>query len=97
LCGMSCPRAGVEYLPQVLGPAPTLEEVTGRVNANTATVASVQAQQGTLSITGAPSLPMNLAMQPPLNFRVRASTVLTGPELDLGSNPELFWIWVRRQ
>ena len=77
-------------------PAATLDQVLGELNSNTDKVVSLQALQGTLSMPGAPTLPMNLAMQRPLQFRVRASTVLTGPELDLGSNPELFWIWVRR-
>ena len=98
LCGMSCPsRSSQEFLPPLLPPQATLELIMGEINANTAKVVSIQSMQGTLSIPGAPSLPMNLVLQPPLQLRLRASTVLTGPELDLGSNPELFWLWVRRQ
>ena len=99
LGGTSCvwpPRGAVEVLPPVISPVSTLDQIIGEINANTARVASIQVPQGTLSMSGAPSLTMNMALQPPLNLRIRAGTVLTGPELDLGSNPELFWIWVRR-
>lgn len=29
-------------------------------------------------------------------MRLKAGTGLTGPEIDLGSNHELFWIWIKR-
>ena len=99
LGGTSCiwpPRGAVEVLPPVISPVSTLDQVVGEINANTARVTSIQVPQGTLSMSGAPSLTMNMALQQPLNLRIRAGTVLTGPELDLGSNPELFWLWVRR-
>ena len=38
----------------------------------------------------------NIALERPRRFRLRADTMITGPEVDLGSNDELFWFWVRR-
>ena len=32
----------------------------------------------------------------PKRFRLRAETGITGPELDLGSNDEVYWMWVKR-
>ena len=38
----------------------------------------------------------NIAAERPGRFRLTAGTALTGQEIDLGSNDELFWMWVRR-
>jgi hypothetical protein len=43
-----------------------------------------------------PMLQGNIAIERPQRFRLRAGTVLSGPELDLGSNEQLFWFWVKR-
>jgi hypothetical protein len=94
--GASCPRNGDEILPAMLPPTPTLEQVTNSINGNTSLVRSDWAT-GSLSVPGAPSIPITLAIEPPLRFRLRASTAITGPEVDIGSNDELFWFWVRRQ
>ena len=59
-------------------------------------VASYATTQASLSIPGAPSVPVNIAVVPPLRFRMRASLPFTGPEVDIGSNDELFWFWIRR-
>ena len=37
-----------------------------------------------------------MACEPPRRFRLRAQTAITGGELDIGSNDELFWLWIRR-
>ena len=44
-----------------------------------------------------PRLRASVAFQRPRRFRLRADTGLTGTELDLGSNDDLFWFWVRRE
>jgi len=72
-----------------------LEAVTA-VNANTQRVQSLQSQGATLSIPGAPSIGAEIAIERPRKLRMKAGTQLLGPELDLGSNNELFWLWAAR-
>jgi hypothetical protein len=94
--GATCWRPGDEILPQMLPPTPSLAQITDLENHNTSLVQSEWAM-GHLSVPGAPSIPVSLALEQPLRFRLRASTAITGTEVDLGSNDELFWIWARRQ
>ncbi len=84
-------------LPQVLSPSPSLEQVVGAVNNNSAAIQSFSSNQARLSGPDFPTLRASIAFQRPLRLRLRAGTGITGPELDLGSNDELFWLWVRRQ
>jgi hypothetical protein len=96
--GSSCPRVMQQYAqpaPRVLPASPTIEQVTTVVNQNSARVTSYSAQ-GTLSGPGFPSLRTNVAFERSRRIRLRADTLLTGPEVDVGSNDELFWIWVKR-
>lgn len=83
-------------MPRVLPPSPTLEQVMMVVNRNSQLVHSFTADQAEISVSGAPTLRANMAMTRPNNFRLQAGTLITGPELDLGSNDQLFWFWVRR-
>jgi hypothetical protein len=85
--------------PRVLPESATLAQIVTVVNDNTAKVEghSLQATQASLSIKGVPtSLRTSLALQSPNRLRLQANTPITGPELDLGSNDELFWLWVRQ-
>jgi hypothetical protein len=75
-------------------PSPT--EAVAAVNANTQRVQSLQTQGATISIPGAPSIGADIAVERPRRLRLRAKTQLLGPELDLGSNDELFWLWAAR-
>jgi len=75
---------------------PTLEELREAVNANTARVRSLNSQGATLRAPGAPAISGDIALERPLRFRFRAGTTFTGPEVDLGSNDELFWFWMAR-
>jgi len=75
-------------------PSPT--EAVAAVNANTQRVQSLQTQGATISIPGAPSIGAEIEVQRPRKLRLRAKTQLTGSELDLGSNDELFWLWAAR-
>lgn len=99
-CGAGCPRhftrtSAVEQPAVFMGP-PTLPDVIDAVNA-TSRVQQLQAQDATLKVEGVPELQADLAMQRPRQFRLRAElTKLTGQELDLGSNDQLFWMWVKR-
>ena len=75
---------------------PSLEEVIRVVNSNSSAIHRLQAIGATLTIPGQPVLRAELALERPQRFRLRADTSFTGSELDLGSNNELFWIWVKR-
>jgi hypothetical protein len=87
----------VDLPPEVLGESPRLDEVIHVINNNTDRVAQLQTENATLKVPGIPTLRANLAFERPRNFRLRAELFqFTGQELDLGSNDELFWFWVRR-
>jgi hypothetical protein len=97
--GASCPQFLRQYtnpLPRVLPPSPTLEQVIEVVNRNSSQIQSFSTERATLSGPGFPTLRASVAFQRPGRFRLRAETGLTGAELDLGSNDELFWFWMRR-
>jgi hypothetical protein len=97
--GASCPRSRQivnDYAPVVLTPDATLEDVIRVVNANSARVQQVQSSGATLTANGMPPLEASYAFQRPRRFRLRAETRLTGPELDLGSNDDVYWMWVKR-
>ncbi len=97
--GASCPQFLRQYtnpLPRVLPPAPTLEQVVAAVNRNNSQIQSFSTSRATISGRGFPTLRASVAFERPRRFRLRAETGLTGAELDLGSNDDLFWFWVRR-
>jgi hypothetical protein len=98
LSGASCPRMmqRTPALPRVLPPAAPLEQVIQAVNQNSQQIQSFSTNTATLSGPGWPTLRANIAFQRQRMFRLRAETGLTGPELDVGSNDQLFWFWVRR-
>jgi hypothetical protein len=98
--GAGCPHLLQQYtqpLPRVLPVNATLEQVLEAVNTNAGLVNSFSSQRATISVPGAPPLRAKLAFERPRNFRLTGETGLTGPEVDLGSNDELFWFWVKRQ
>ena len=85
--------------PQVLPEGPSREQIIAAVNQNAARVRSLSATGVTISISdavGMPSLTGNIAAERPGRFRLTAGTGLSGQEIDLGSNDELFWIWIKR-
>lgn len=97
--GASCPRMVQQYTgagPRALPPSATLQQVIEVVNANSSQIHSFATNHATITVPGTPVLRANLAMERPRRFRLRAETSLTGPEVDLGSNDELFWVWIRR-
>jgi hypothetical protein len=49
-----------------------------------------------LAVPGVPRLSARVACEPPRRFRLQAQTSVTGPELDIGSNDDLFWLWLRQ-
>jgi hypothetical protein len=100
--GASCPGAlrgyqiGVMPLPRTLPAQPTLEQIIATVHDNTQRVRSYMAPQAVLVVPGVPRLSARVACEPPRRFRLQARTAVTGDELDIGSNDDLFWLWVRR-
>jgi hypothetical protein len=99
LSGASCPnmiRPQSPPLPRVLPPSPTLDQLIQVVNGNNSRIQSFYTGHATLSGPGIPALSAKIAFGRPNYFRLYATSGLTGPEVDLGSNPEVFWYWVRR-
>lgn len=100
--GAACPKAlrgyqvGTMPLPRALPPQPTLDQVISAVHDNTMRVRSLTATQAVLVVPGVPRLSARVACEPPRRFRLQAQTTLTGPELDIGSNDDLFWLWLRQ-
>jgi len=100
--GASCPnvirgyQVGVMPLPRTLPAQPTREQIIAAIEDNTSRVRSYSASQAVLSVPGVPRLSAQVACEPPRRFRLRAQTSLTGNELDIGSNDDLFWLWIRR-
>ncbi len=88
----------VEPLPPAAfaGP-PNLPEVIYAVHANTHRVQQLRTEAASISFPGSLPLRAELVMEQPRNIRLRAQFMgLSGPELDLGSNNEEFWLWVKR-
>jgi len=100
--GASCPQVlrgyqvGTMPLPRSLPPQATLDQVIASVHDNTQRVRSYMAPQAVLAARGVPRLAAQVACEPPRRFRLRAQTSVTGSELDIGSNDDLFWLWIRR-
>lgn len=100
--GAACPKAlrgyqvGTMPLPRALPPQATLDQVITAVHDNTMRVRSLTATQAVLVVPGVPRLSARVACEPPRRFRLQAQTTLTGPELDIGSNDDLFWLWLRQ-
>ncbi|MFM8734459.1 MAG: hypothetical protein ACKOC8_04610 [Pirellulales bacterium] len=100
--GASCPQVlrgyqvGTMPLPRTLPVQPSLEQVIAAVHDNTQRVRSCMATQAVLVVPGVPRLSARIACEPPRRFRLQAQTVITGPELDIGSNDDLFWLWLRQ-
>lgn len=100
--GASCPRVlrgyqiGAMPLPRALPAGATLEQVMATVHDNTVRVRSLMVPQAVLLVPGVPRLSARVACEPPRRFRLQAQTAITGPELDIGSNDDLFWLWLRQ-
>jgi hypothetical protein len=85
--------------PQVLPEAATREQIIAAVNANSSRVRSITATNASITIPDTMNLPIltaNIAAERPNRVRITAGTAITGQEMDLGSNDQMFWMWVRR-
>jgi hypothetical protein len=99
LSGASCPQTLQRYTnppPRVLPPSPTLQQVIEKINQNSSQIQSFYTTRASISGRGFPSLPASVAFQRARRFRLMAGTAMLGTEVDLGSNDELFWVWLRR-
>lgn len=99
--GAQCSRRDVGTFatagPRVLTQNPSVGDIIQVVNDNSAKIRSLYTTDATLTVPDAPTLRANMALERDKRLRLRAETALTGPELDMGSNDEMFWLWVRRQ
>lgn len=99
--GATCPQVlrgyqvGTMPLPRALPPQASLDQIIANVHDNTQRVRSYMAPQAVLVVPGVPRLSAQVACEPPRRFRLRAQTSVTGSELDIGSNDDLFWLWLR--
>ncbi len=91
-------RKNEQLPPPAFAGEPTFEDIAYAVNANTDRVRQLQTQGAKLTIEGVPkSLQADLVLERPHRFRMKAELFqFTGRELDVGSNDELFWMWIRR-
>lgn len=97
--GASCPGVLHQYtqpVPRALPQAASLQQIVTVVNDNSARVQSVSTTKATISTPGYPSLSGNIAFQRPRSFRLVAQKFV-GPEVDMGSNEEQFWFWIKRE
>lgn len=79
--------------PVVFTAPPTADDIVRAVNSNSAPIRQLSSDSASVTAAGFPPLRADLAFERPRRFRMRAS--LIGPELDVGSNEELFWMWVK--
>jgi hypothetical protein len=85
--------------PQVLPEAASREQIIAAVNSNSSRVRSITATSASITIPDTMNLPIltaNIAAERPNRIRITGGTAITGQEMDLGSNDQLFWMWVRR-
>ncbi len=82
--------------PRVLPPGAALDQVIAAVNRNNSQIQTLSSSSATLRGPGYPTLRAHIAYQRQRNFRLKADTGLTGPEVDLGSNDQYFWFWIKR-
>ncbi|MCS7306818.1 MAG: hypothetical protein NZ602_17125 [Thermoguttaceae bacterium] len=96
LSGAQCQRNWLAP-PPALPPTASLEQIIHTVNQNNLQIQSFSSSQAEMSIEGLlGTLRGPMAFQRPKRFRFQGGTLVTGPEVDLGSNDELFWFWMRR-
>jgi hypothetical protein len=85
--------------PQILMEGASREQIIAAVNQNSSRIQSLTVTGATITVPdmlGLPLLSGNIAAERPGRFRLTAGTAVTGQEMDMGSNDELFWIWIRR-
>ncbi|MFM8252217.1 MAG: hypothetical protein ACKOBW_11525 [Planctomycetota bacterium] len=79
--------------PVIFPQRPTADEMVRAINSNAAPIRQLDTDNASISTPGFPPLRANLALERPRKFRLRGQ--LLGPEVDVGSNDELFWMWIK--
>ncbi|MBX3425016.1 MAG: hypothetical protein KF688_04985 [Pirellulales bacterium] len=105
-CGASCNqplrnpfRSAGPPPPEVLMAGASLQQIIDAVNQNSARVRTYQTDNASIAVPGMLGVPMlsgKIRAQRPGRLRLQGATSITGPEVDLGANDELFWFWIRR-
>jgi len=93
------PFANGPAAPQILMENAPREQIVAAINQNSSRIRSLTATGATITVPdmmGLPLLSGNIAAERPGRFRLTAGTTVSGQEIDLGSNDELFWMWVKR-
>lgn len=81
--------------PIVFTETPSKEQIIQAVNANSQRVHALESQVK-VTVDGLPGITGNLALEKPRNFRLQANLLgVSGMGADVGSNDELFWVWVK--
>ncbi|WP_145370454.1 hypothetical protein [Maioricimonas rarisocia] len=91
-----------ERAPCTLSPSASKDQIIAHLNENitgTAGGSGIVAWRSTnvsIHIPGLPRLPATLAVEAPRNLRLLVSNPLSGgEEVDMGSNDEHFWLWLK--
>jgi len=86
----------------VLDPQISKEQLVAHLNQNVvgnesrSGLVSWQASNAKMKVTGVPlPLPASIAVEAPRNLRILVSNPMGGREVDIGSNPDRFWIWTK--
>jgi len=93
---------GAECVPKSrrIAQQPQLEDLIAQINKDQAELKALYATDATVTATVGgrtyPTLGAKLAVERDRKLRLIGQTVLTGKEVDLGSNDDMFWFWVRR-
>lgn len=97
--GATCPQVVNTYgvtQPRILPPTATVSDIINTINANTAKIQSLATDDASISAPFMPSLRAHLYFDRPRRFRLLGETMITGQEVDLGSNDDIFWFWIKR-
>ena len=81
--------------PVVFTNPPTLGTLIEAVNANTDRVHSYYSPNARIAAPNFPGLRTTIALERPRRFRLQAE-LFGQPSVDLGSNDELFWFWIKQ-
>lgn len=82
--------------PAVFQQAPSAAEVVEAINANASTIRELQSEGATISVQGLPAVQARLALQRPRSMRLQAVVGFGAADADIGSNNDLFWLWMRQ-
>ena len=97
--GASCSmdrRTNWPAAPVLFQQPPDLGSLIQVINSHTTRVRQLSVNRGRLTVAGViTTLRAELYYEQPRRFRLFAETTLTGRELDMGSNDERYWMWLK--